>query len=126
MPSVFSLPRATAWHPCLPNRQCREEFKLTPLQERRRQQELPGLLARLAGLGRGEAGAGGTLGRYNKEESYYDGAGIRDSRDLSTSTPVLLQLYDHVKVITVNSLLLRPPRSGDQQPRGFSQFTIGI
>ena len=75
---------------------------------------MPGLLARLAGLGRTEGGAGGgggggTLGRYkrNTEESYYSGAGagagIQDSRDLSTSTPVLLQLYDHVKVgININ------------------------
>ena len=97
------------------------------MQERRRQLELPGLLHRLAHLGQknhpnenqyghagghggqggqggqGEPGAGhsGTLNRYHHDDSLYYGPikSIQESdRDLSTSSPVLLQLYDAVKV----------------------------
>ena len=95
------------------------------LQERRRQLELPGLLHRLAHLGQknqsnenqyghvggqggqggqpGQGGAGhsGTLNRYHHDDSLYYGPikSIQESdRDLSTSSPVLLQLYDAVKV----------------------------
>ena len=90
------------------------------MQERRRQLELPGLLQKLAHLGQksnqqenhyghaggqggqaGQGGRGGTLNRYNHDDSLYYGPikSIQESdRDLSTSSPVLLQLYDAVKV----------------------------
>jgi len=89
-------------------------------RERRRQLELPGLLQKLAHLGQksnqqenhyghaggqggqaGQGGRGGTLNRYNHDDSLYYGPikSIQESdRDLSTSSPVLLQLYDAVKV----------------------------
>lgn len=66
-------------------------------RERRRQLEMPGLLQRLASLG---SGRGGTLTRYDDSRVQYGPQKtIQESdRDLSTSSPVLLQLYDAVKV----------------------------
>jgi len=79
-------------------------------RERRRQLEMPGLLQRLAEGG----GYGGTLNRYDDTHRHtYYGPGPSSanysgsraekeqptlSRDLSTSSPVLLQLYDAVKI----------------------------
>ena len=48
-----------------------------------------------------QGGRGGTLNRYHHDDSLYYGPikSIQESdRDLSTSSPVLLQLYDAVKV----------------------------
>ena len=84
-------------------------------QERRRQLELPSLLNKLANFrsknSEGEltsstltrSGHGGTLTRYGHKESdhlYYGPVkkiGESD-RDMSSSSPVLLEMYDHVKV----------------------------
>lgn len=74
-------------------------------RERRRQLEMPGLLQRLASMGQLKEGGGmygGTLNRYEDSHShnhYGPVKSIQESdRDLSTSSPVLLQLYDAVKV----------------------------
>ena len=85
-------------------------------QERRRQLELPSLLNKLANFrsknSEGEltsstltrsGGHGGTLTRYGHKEPdhlYYGPVkNIGESdRDMSSSSPVLLEMYDHVKV----------------------------
>ena len=84
-------------------------------QERRRQLELPSLLNKLTNFrsknsdgDRGSStltrsGHSGTLTRYGHKESdhlYYSpikNIGESD-RDMSSSSPVLLEMYDHVKV----------------------------
>ena len=90
------------------------------MQERRRQLELPGLLSKLTNFRQKPAQAEedkfyghssgtltrqtGTLTRYHKDSDrdhlYYGPIkNLQESdRDLSSSSPVLLEMYDHVKV----------------------------
>ena len=55
-------------------------------------------------------GHSGTLTRYHKDDHHYYGPikNLQESdRDLSTSSPVLLEMYDHVKVKTLVVWLTR-------------------
>ena len=94
-------------------------------QERRRQLELPGLLSKLTNFRQknsqveeersygGHLGTltrqTGTLTRYPKDSDHlYYGPmkNLQESdRDMSSSSPVLLEMYDHVKVSSATSYL---------------------
>ena len=97
-------------------------------QERRRQLELPGLFSKLTNFRqknsqveeeRSYGHLGGTVGtltrqtgtltRYHKDsEQFYYGPmkNLQESdRDMSSSSPVLLEMYDHVKVTTDTSFI---------------------
>ena len=97
-------------------------------QERRRQLELPGLFSKLTNFRQkpsqveeersyGQLGGtvgtltrqSGTLTRYHKdsEHLYYGPVkNLQESdRDMSSSSPVLLEMYDHVKVTTDSSFI---------------------
>ena len=100
-------------------------FYLSVSQERRRQLELPGLFSKLTNFRQkpsqqveeersyGHLGTltrqTGTLTRYPKDSDHlYYGPmkNLQESdRDMSSSSPVLLEMYDHVKVSSATSYL---------------------